>query len=121
MKKVLYFASAIALSFLASCSTKEKPVFTGFWQGEDNMIFEVFQTAPGENLYTIRNINGDLSAHIEGDSVLTGTNSLDMPFSMRVEKDSAFYLFGTIVSKYARIDEASYREQFKKLTPANAE
>lgn len=121
MKKVLCFASAIALSFLASCSTKEKPVFTGFWQGEDNMIFEVFQVTPGENLYTIRNINGDLSASIEGDSVLTGKNSLDMPFSMRVEKDSAFYQFGTIISKYARIDEASYREQFKKLSPANAE
>lgn len=121
MKKVFYFASALALLFLASCSTKEKPVFTGFWQGEDNMIFEVFQTAPGENRYTIRNINGDLFAHIEGDSVLTGTNSLDMPFSMRVKKDSAFYQFGTIVSTYARIDEASYREQFKKLTPASAE
>ncbi len=121
MKKVLLTATIFAASFLASCSTREKPVFTGFWQGEDNMIFEVFQAAPGENLYTIRNINGDLSAHIEGDSVLTGKNSLDMPFSMRVKKDSAFYLFGTILSKYARIDEASYREQFKKLTPANAE
>lgn len=120
MKRILT-ASFLALSFLASCSTKEKPVFTGFWQGEDNMIFEVFQTAPGENLYTIRNINGDLSASIEGDSVLTGKNSLDMPFFMRVEKDSAFYQFGTIISKYARIDEASYREQFKKLSPANAE
>jgi len=120
MKKV-WIATFLSAAFLASCSTKEKPVFTGFWQGEDNMIFEVFQTAPGENLYTIRNINGDLSAHIEGDSILTGKNSLDMPFTMRVEKDSAFYLFGTILSKYARIDEASYREQFQKLTPANAE
>lgn len=121
MKKILRFASIVSVSLLAACQSKEKPVFTGFWQGEDNMIFEVFQTEPGKNLYTIRNINGDLSAHIEGDSVLTGTNSLDMPFSMRVEKDSAFYLFGTIVSKYARIDEASYKELFKKLTPANVE
>lgn len=121
MKKSLWFAAVISASLLASCS-KEKPVFTGFWQGEeDNMIFEVFQTEPGKNLYTMRNIHGDLFAHIEGDSVLTGTNSLDMPFFMRVEKDSAFYRFETIVSKYSRIDEASYREKFKKLTPANIE
>ena len=82
------------------------------------MVFEVFQTNPGENNYTIRNINGDLQAHIEGDTLLTGTNALDMPFYMRVKGDSAFYQFGTIISTYSRIDAAKYEEIFKGLTPA---
>lgn len=117
MKKLFWIGALAALATLTSCS-KEKPVFTGHWQGEDDMIFEVFQTKAGENNYTIRNINGDLFASIEGDSVLTGKNSLDMPFYMRVKGDSAFYQFGTIISKYKRINASTYESIYKKLQPA---
>lgn len=120
MKKFLWIIALTALAYLASCS-KEKPVFTGYWQGDEDMIFEVFQTKPGENDYTIRNINGDLYASIEGDSVLTGKNSLNMPFFMRVKGDSAFYQFGTIISRYKRIDASKYQKLFAKMQPANAE
>lgn len=114
MKKILVCSLFLSLAFLAACGPKEKPVFTGFWKGEDaSMLFEVFQNAPGENSYTIRNIFGDLQAKIEGDSILKGENSLGMPYVMRVRKDSAFYEFETIVSTYSRIDEKSYREQFE--------
>lgn len=116
MKKILLVSTLALTALLTSCSKHEKPVFTGYWQGEDNMIFEVI---PNDgNSYTIRNINGDLSAHIEGDTVLTGKNSLDMKFEMKVKADSAFYLFDTIVSKYKRIDKDTYQSIFKTLTPA---
>ncbi|PWL04252.1 hypothetical protein [Hallerella porci] len=119
MKKLLALSALISLCFIACKETEQaKPVFTGHWLGEDDMVFEVFQTNPGENNYTIRNINGDLQAHIEGDTLLTGTNSLDMPFYMRVKGDSAFYQFGPIISTYSRIDAAKYEEIFKGLTPA---
>lgn len=121
MKKFPFAISLLALFLLVSCTPREKPVFTGYWRGEDGMVFEVFQTTPGENNYTIRNVNGDLFAHIEGDTLLTGKNSLEMPFEMRVVKDSAFYEFGTILSKYDRIDKATYDELFKKLTPVTVE
>jgi hypothetical protein len=120
MKKLLWIIALASLALMTSCS-REKPVFTGYWQGEEDMVFEVFQTKPGENNYTIRNINGDLFASIEGDSVLTGKNSLDMPFYMRVKGDSAFYQFGTIISKYKRIDANKYQSIFSKLQPANAQ
>lgn len=114
MKKILASLTFLALAFLTACQPKEKPVFTGFWKGEDpSMLFEVFQNAPGENSYTIRNIFGDLQASIEGDSILTGKNSLGMPYFMRVRKDSAFYEFETIISTYSRIDEKTYRELFE--------
>ncbi|PBC67330.1 hypothetical protein [Fibrobacter sp. UWS1] len=119
MKKLFWIATFASLAILTSCGKQEKTVFTGYWQGDENMIFEVFQPDPSQNNYTIRNINGDLQAHVEGDSLLTGKNSLEMPFYMRVRGDSAFYQFGTIISTYARIDSATYHKLFQTLTPAN--
>lgn len=116
MKKVLTLAILfLAASFFSGCSSKTDASFLGYWQGDDNLIFEVIKA--GDNQYTIRNVNGDLSAHIEG-GVLTGKNSIDMPFSMQVKGDSAYYQFGTIITGYKRISKEAYQEIFKTQKPA---
>lgn len=116
MKSILAPIAALSISLLFSaCSQKtEKPVFTGYWQGADEDVFEVFQTAPGKNDYTIRNIFGDLHASIEGDSVLKGMNSEQMPIAMRVKGDSAFYEFASIITGYKRIDSTAYKTLSQK-------
>ena len=49
MKKLFWIASFASLAILTSCGKQEKPVFTGYWQGDENMIFEVFQPDPSQN------------------------------------------------------------------------
>lgn len=105
MKKILTI-SAIALSTLMFSACENNSVnYSGCWQGEANMIFEVLP-AGGEN-YTIRNINGDLNATIN-DGKICGTNSLDMLYCMSVKGDSAYYEFGGITTGYKRISKQEY-------------
>jgi len=114
-KRFLLLAFTLIALVLVACGSKDKANYIGYWQGEDNLIFEVLKTA--ENQFTIRNINGDLQASIENDT-LTGKNSLDMPFSMSVKGDSAYYQFGTITTGYKRIDKATYDALYKAQKPA---
>jgi len=86
------------------------------------MIFEV-RTENNVD-YTIRNINGDLTAKMD-DGVLRGKNSLDMDILMRVKGDSAYYEFGEdesgkIVTGYKRISKVEYDEIYKKQSEAKA-
>jgi hypothetical protein len=105
MKKIIPFTT-IALSslFLFGCG-QEKVNYSGCWLGESNMAFEVF-TENGTD-YTIRNVNGDLKATIEGDT-LRGRNSLEMEYKMSVKGDSAYYEFGGIITGYKRISKDEY-------------
>jgi hypothetical protein len=111
--KILFILISLLTILFIGCGSNEKSNYIGYWQGEDNLIFEVLST--GNNKYTIRNINGDLQASIEND-VLTGKNSLDMPFSMKVKGDSAYYQFGTIITGYKRIDKTAYDAIYKTQT-----
>lgn len=114
-KSFLLLAFTLITLILVACGSKDKANYIGYWQGEENLIFEVLKTA--ENLFTIRNINGDLQASVQNDT-LTGKNSLDMPFSMTVKGDSAYYQFGTITTGYKRIDKATYDALYKAQKPA---
>lgn len=118
-KQILFIVVFLSLLVFSSCSKKESsPIFEGFWKGDNSTIFEVFKE--NENSYTIRNINGSLSAKIQNDS-LKGKNNLNMEFSMIVKKDSAFYSFGGLTTAYKRIDKSSYDEIFKNLKPMTGE
>lgn len=123
MNKLFSIGAFSALFLLSACSqqTSEKPIFTGYWQGSDQDVFEVFKTAPDSNDYTIRNVFGDLHASLEGDSVLKGMNSEQMPIAMRVRGDSAYYEFANIISGYKRIDSTTYKALSAKQAPIPAE
>ncbi|MCQ2063745.1 MAG: hypothetical protein MJY99_10485 [Fibrobacter sp.] len=120
MKKIITFAaiSLFSLLFFACGSKSDKPNFVGCWQGEANMIFEVL-TENGTD-YTIRNVNGDLSAQIVNDT-LRGKNSLDMEYTMSVKGDSAYYNFGSITTGYKRISDSEYRKLFDAQKKAASE
>ena len=59
-KAILISASLISSMFLFGCGDNAN--YTGCWKGEANMIFEVL--TENNQDYTIRNVNGDLSATI---------------------------------------------------------
>ena len=107
-KAILISATLISSMFLFSCSNNSAN-YTGCWKGEANMIFEVL--TDNNQDYTIRNVNGDLSATIQ-DGKLCGKNSLDMPYCMSVKGDSAYYEFGGITTGYARISKEEYEDIF---------
>ncbi|MCF0221698.1 MAG: hypothetical protein HUK19_05340 [Fibrobacter sp.] len=110
MKKIITF-SAIAISSLMFTACDNAPVeFSGCWQGEASMIFEVIDNK--DSSYTIRNINGDLSASVV-DGKLCGKNTLDMPYCMGVKGDSAYYEFGGITTGYKRISRQEYNRLFE--------
>ncbi len=121
MKKIITLSatlSAIALSSLmfTACGQKDSANYTGCWQGESNMIFEVLST-DNQN-FTIRNVNGDLNATL-GENSICGKNSLDMQYCMKVSGDSAYYEFGGIITGYKRITKEEYEKIFatqKKAT-----
>lgn len=118
MKKIITLLafSFLALSFVACDSGKQN--YVGYWMGESNMIFEVL--TENQKDYTIRNVNGDLSATIR-DGALRGKNSLDMEYSMRVKGDSAYYEFGSITTGYKRISKDEYDRIFATLQKATIE
>lgn len=117
MKKLsLFTLSLLAISFTACDSGKQN--YVGYWKGESNMIFEVL--TENQKDYTIRNINGDLSAKIE-DGALRGRNSLDMEYKMTVKGDSAYYEFGSITTGYKRISKDEYESIFATLQKANVQ
>ncbi|MCF0224266.1 MAG: hypothetical protein HUK20_08345 [Fibrobacter sp.] len=109
MKKILIYSSiALSTLMLAACG-QGTPEFTGYWQGEANMVFEVLSNDGAA--YTIRNVNGDLSATIQNGK-LCGKNSLDMEYCMSVKNDSAYYEFGGITTGYKRISKSEYETIF---------
>ena len=109
MKKAIFIsASLISSMFLFGCGDNAN--YTGCWKGEANMIFD----------YTIRNVNGDLSATIQ-EGKLCGKNSLDMPYCMNVKGDSAYYEFGGITTGYARISKEEYEDIFASQKKAAIE
>lgn len=115
MKKAILIPVTL-LSSLVLFGCGEKANYTGCWKGEANMIFEVL--SDNNQDFTIRNVNGDLKANVDGDK-LCGKNSLDMPYCMTVKGDSAYYEFGGITTGYARISKEEYEEIFatqKKAT-----
>lgn len=105
MKQKILILALLLLSIMFFACSKEQPNFIGYWQGEANMVFEVL-TENGLD-YTIRNVNGDLKALVDGDT-LRGKNSLDMEYKMAVKGDSAYYSFSGIVTGYARISKEQY-------------
>lgn len=118
MKKII-LSSAILLStlLLGACGQKQNgPQYTGYWQGESNMIFQVL-SEDNQN-FTIRNVNGDLSAAIE-DGKLCGKNTLNMSYCMTVQGDSAYYEFGGIKTGYKRIDQQTYESIFSTQKKAS--
>ena len=122
MKTKILFSALILSTFTFFGCNSETPNYTGYWKGEADMIFEVFTE---NNIdYTIRNVNGDLSAKFDG-GILRGKNSLDMDILMRVKGDSAYYEFGEdesgkIVTGYKRISKVEYDEIYKKQSEAKA-
>lgn len=118
MKKIITLLafSFLALSFIACDSGKQN--YVGYWMGESNMIFEVL--TENQKDYTIRNVNGDLSATIR-DGALRGKNSLDMEYSMKVKGDSAYYEFGSITTGYKRISKDEYDRIFATLQKVTIE
>jgi hypothetical protein len=122
MKTKIILSALILSSFTFFGCNNETPEYTGYWKGEADMIFEV-RTENNVD-YTIRNINGDLTAKMD-DGVLRGKNSLDMDILMRVKGDSAYYEFGEdesgkIVTGYKRISKVEYDEIYKKQSEAKA-
>lgn len=110
MKKII--ALSITLSAAATLFTacgNDPANYVGHWQGESNMVFEVLSN-DNQN-FTIRNINGDLTAKFE-DGRICGKNSLDMQYCMTVKGDSAYYEFGGITTGYKRIGQAEYEQIF---------
>ena len=116
MKQKIIILAILLLSVMFFACSTEKPNYVGYWQGEANMVFEVL-TENGVD-YIIRNVNGDLKATVQGDS-LCGKNSLDMDYKMAVRGDSAFYSFGGIVTGYARISKQQYDEILAAQSAAN--
>lgn len=118
MKKILTF-SAIALSALMFTACDQGSAnYSGCWQGESNMVFEVLPV-DAQN-YTIRNINGDLNASVS-DGKICGKNSLDMQYCMSVKGDSAYYEFGGITTGYKRISKQEYETIFASQKKASVE
>lgn len=106
MKKII--ALTITLSAAATLFTacgNDSANYVGHWQGEANMIFEVL--SENNKNFTIRNVNGDLSAETKGDKIC-GKNSLDMEYCMSVKDDSAYYEFGGVTTGYKRIGKSEY-------------
>lgn len=117
MKKVILIsASLISSMFLFGCGDNAN--YTGCWKGEANMIFEVL--SENNQDFTIRNVNGDLSATIQ-EGKLCGKNTLDMPYCMSVKGDSAYYEFGGITTGYARISKEEYEDIFASQIKAAVE
>ena len=120
MKTKLLLSALILSSFTFFGCDNAKPNFTGYWKGEADMIFEVLTE---NNIdYTIRNVNGDLTAKYENDA-LRGKNSLNMDILMRVKGDSAYYEFGEdesgkIDTGYRRISKDEYDKIFKAQSDA---
>lgn len=106
MKKILTLSIALSATatFFSACGN-DSANYVGHWQGESNMIFEVL-SSDNQN-FTIRNINGDLTAQAQSDKIC-GKNSLDMPYCMTVKGDSAYYEFGGITTGYKRISKSEY-------------
>ena len=122
MKTKIILSALILSTFTFFGCNNETPNYTGYWKGEADMIFEVFTENNVD--YTIRNVNGDLSAKLS-DGILRGKNSLDMDILMRVKGDSAYYEFGEdesgkIVTGYKRISKVEYDEIYKKQSEAKA-
>ena len=115
-KAILISVSLISSMFLFGCGNNDAN-YTGCWKGEANMIFEVLTENQG---YIIRNVNGELSATVP-DGKLCGKNSLDMPYCMTVNGDSAYYEFGGITTGYARISKEEYEDIFASQKKAAVE
>jgi len=115
MKKIITITilSVISLMFFACGLQTDKQSFIGYWQSDENTIFEVL-TENGSD-FIIRNIYGDLSAKIEGNA-LRGTNNVGMDYSMTVKGDSAYYLFADITTGYKRISKEEYDKIFATLS-----
>lgn len=110
MKKIITLSIAIsAAATLFTACGNDSANYVGHWQGESNMIFEVLSN-DNQN-FTIRNINGDLSAQSQ-DGKICGKNTLDMAYCMTVKGDSAYYEFGGITTGYKRISKAEYEAIF---------
>ena len=122
MKTKIILSALILSTFTFFGCNNEKPNYTGYWKGEADMIFEVFTENNVD--YTIRNVNGDLTAKYDG-GMLRGKNSLDMDILMRVKGDSAYYEFGEdesgkIVTGYKRITKDEYDAIYNKQKEAKA-
>ena len=115
-KAILISATLVSSMFLFGCG--ENSSYTGCWKGESNMIFEVL--SENNQDYTIRNVNGDLTASIQ-DGKLCGKNTLDMPYCMSVKGDSAFYEFGGITTGYVRISKEEYEDIYASQKKATVE
>ncbi|MDY6330004.1 MAG: hypothetical protein SPL52_00715 [Fibrobacter sp.] len=120
MKTKLLLSALLLSSFTFFGCNNEKPNYTGYWKGEADMIFEVLTENNVD--YTIRNVNGDLTAKYENNA-LRGKNSLNMDILMRVKGDSAYYEFGEdesgkIVTGYMRISKEEYDKIFKAQSEA---
>lgn len=111
MKKILTFSAIALTSLMFSACGQKSGDFAGCWQGEANMIFEVLPADAEAQNFTIRNINGDLSASF-ADGKICGKNSLDMLYCMSVKGDSAYYEFGGITTGYKRISKQEYEAIF---------
>ena len=103
MKTKLLLSALLLSSFTFFGCSNEKPNYTGYWKGEADMIFEVLTENNVD--YTIRNVNGDLTAKYENNG------------------DSAYYEFGEdesgkIVTGYMRISKDEYDKIFKAQSEA---
>ena len=107
MKTKLLLSALLLSSFTFFGCSNEKPNYTGYWKGEADMIFEVLTENNVD--YTIRNVNGDLTAKYENNA-LRGKNSLNMEFG---EDES-----GKIVTGYMRISKDEYDKIFKAQSEA---
>ncbi|MBR6450189.1 MAG: hypothetical protein IKS96_09635 [Fibrobacter sp.] len=122
MKTKILLSALLLSSFTFFGCGNDQANYTGYWKGEADMIFEVFTE---NNIdYTIRNVNGDLTAKYENNA-LRGKNSLNMDILMRVKGDSAYYEFGEdesgkIVTGYKRISKDEYDKIFKAQSEAKA-
>ena len=122
MKTKILLSALLLSSFTFFGCVDNQAQYTGYWKGEDDMIFEVFTE---NNIdYTIRNVNGDLTAKYENNA-LRGKNSLNMDILMRVKGDSAYYEFGEdesgkIVTGYKRISKDEYDKIFKAQSEAKS-
>lgn len=107
MKKIIALAITLsaASTLFTACGNDSSPSYVGHWHGEANMIFEVLSS--DQQNFTIRNVNGDLSAQLENGKIC-GKNSLDMQYCMSVKGDSAYYEFGGITTGYKRISKEEY-------------
>jgi len=118
MKKIITLSIALSTAALFTACGNNSANYVGHWQGESNMIFEVLSN-DNQN-FTIRNVNGDLSAQIQGDKIC-GKNSLDMQYCMSVKGDSAYYEFGGITTGYKRISQEEYETIFASQKKSSAQ